>query len=294
MILISLQGGIGNQLFQYATARRLAHVHNTELKLDLSLLADDKLRIYELNHFNICAQTADNNDFLLLKKNMLSKKIRTYLKGLFQGKNVLTVVREKHFPFDETVLALADNTFFEFGYWQTEKYFKDIKHILQQELTLKDNLSTQSNEVALRIQNTPNTVCLHVRRGDYVSNPLTNSVHGTCSLQYYQKALQLIEQKYPELNLFVFSDDPEWTCANIQSNHPMVFVNHNGAETAYEDLHLMSLCQHNIIANSSFSWWGAWLNQNPEKIVCYPNPWFRSEELDTCDLCPDNWHKVPF
>ena len=137
MILISLQGGIGNQLFQYATARRLAHIHNTELKLDLSLLAEDKLRIFELHHFNICAQTACKNDFLLLRKNTLSKKIRTHLKGLYQGKKVLRVIREKHFPFDESILALSNNIFFEFGYWQTEKYFLDINDILQQELNIK-------------------------------------------------------------------------------------------------------------------------------------------------------------
>ncbi len=148
--------------------------------------------------------------------------------------------------------------------------------------------------MALRIKETANTVSLHIRRGDYVSNPHTNSIHGTCSLQYYQQALQLIEQKYPKLNLFVFSDDPEWTQAHIQSSHPMVFVNHNGSETAHEDLHLMSLCQHNIIANSSFSWWAAWLNQYPDKIICYPDPWFRGGNLDTSDLCPDSWHEVPF
>ncbi len=122
MILISLQGGIGNQLFQYATARRLAHMHQTELKLDLSLLANDKLRVYELHQFNICAQTADKNDFLLLKNNSFLRKFRTGIKGMLKGKKVLSIVTEKHFPFENAILTLPDNIFFESGYWQTEKY----------------------------------------------------------------------------------------------------------------------------------------------------------------------------
>jgi len=133
---------------------------------------------------------------------------------------------------------------------------------------------------------------LHIRRGDYVHAPLANQFHGLCSLDYYQKAVNYIYQKIPDCHFYIFSDDHSWVCENFKLDYPVTMVDHNDADKDYEDLRLMSLCKYNIIANSSFSWWGAWLNANPEKIVLCPERWFNDLSLDIKDLMPDSWIRV--
>ena len=135
------------------------------------------------------------------------------------------------------------------------------------------------------------SVSLHVRRGDFVNNPQTFSHHGVCEPGYYREAIGKIKEQHTDLEVFVFSDDMDWAKANITTDLPVTFVNGAGRQD-FEDLYLMSLCRHNIIANSSFSWWGAWLNPNPEKIVVAPARWFNDKNTDTKDLLPPEWVKL--
>lgn len=294
MIITELNGGLGNQMFQYAVARRLAIMNRTDLKLDISTFDTYKLRAYELTHFNIDAEFAEYNNIAAFKENSRFKKAFFKLKNRFIAFELINV-HEKHFGesflFDKEILNLSDNVYLQ-GYWQSEKYFKDIETIIRNDFTLKEKLNNKSCEVAELISKSRMSVSIHIRRGDYVSNPITNSMHGTCSLDYYQECVKELAEKFSDLQLFVFSDDPEWVKVNLHFKYPTVFVNHNGAERAYEDMHLMSLCKHNIIANSSFSWWGAWLNNYLDKIVFAPKQWFKQKERNTDDLIPENWIRI--
>ena len=136
-----------------------------------------------------------------------------------------------------------------------------------------------------------NSVSLHIRRGDYVSNQKTNQTHGTCDLDYYQRCITEIEKEVENPYFFVFSDEIEWVKENLKINHPAEYVDQNTGDKSYEDMRLMSQCKHNVIANSSFSWWGAWLNSYPDKIVFAPKRWFASDKHNTKDLIPEGWKK---
>jgi hypothetical protein len=199
-------------------------------------------------------------------------------------------IEEKHFHFDPGMLNLPDNVYIN-GYWQSEKYFKDIEEVLRKDFTVISPIN-QENQRMLNLINSTDSVSLHVRRGDYVTNPTTNSFHGTCSLDYYAKAVRYIIENISNPHFFLISDDPDWVKENISINKPVTVIDINTTDNGYDDLRLMSKCKHNIIANSSFSWWGAWLNNNPQKIVIAPEKWFLSPELNTKDLIPQGWMKL--
>lgn len=287
MIITELNGGLGNQMFQYAVARRLSIKNGTKLKLDITTFDTYKLREYELCHFQIEEDFATLEEVVKLKyANGLKRHILQLKNKIF--KNSVQGIREKNFCFDSQILSLSDNIYLQ-GYWQSAKYFEDIEDIIRKDFSLRETLSEMSEKVAQEIRGGECPVSLHIRRGDYVSNPEVNSVHGTCSLEYYKKCVHKIAEKYKKVTLFIFSDDPEWVKENLYFESPMIFVNHNGASRAYEDMYLMSLCHHHIIANSSFSWWGAWLNPRKSKIVFAPKVWFLDDRLDTKDLLPKGW-----
>lgn len=271
MIIVKLTGGLGNQMFQYAFARRIAHNHKALLKLDILGFESYKLHKYSLGAFNI------REDFAS------PEETRTLM--------VQTHIREKKkFHFDPEMLKLPDNVYLE-GSWQSEKYFANINSVIRQEFRVKTPQTGKDKKLAEQIASCQ-SVNLHVRRGDYISDPQTNQVHGNCSLDYYFRCIEYLRQKVKNPHFFIFSDDPEWAGNNLKLSYPMTLVNHNKANKNYEDLRLMSQCKHHIIANSTFSWWGAWLNQNPRKIVLAPKRWFRNNDYNPKDLIPDKWIKV--
>lgn len=194
---------------------------------------------------------------------------------------------EQYFYFDPNLLKAPKNVYLE-GYWQTEKYFKDIENIIRQEFTLKNNVSIENKKYADIIRNTE-AVSIHIRRGDYISNSTTNQYHGVCSLDYYYNAIEKLTQMISKPHFYIFSDDIEWNKRNLSiSKHPVTFIEHLESSRSYEDLWLMSLCKHYIMANSSFSWWGTWLSRNFNKIIIYPQKWFNID-LNTNDLIPESW-----
>jgi len=176
------------------------------------------------------------------------------------------------------------------GYWQSEKYFIDIADILRQDLMLKSPSSRLNLELAKKIQSSL-SVSLHVRRGDYAHDLATHQTHGLLPLDYYRAAINYILRLFSDASFFLFSDDIPWIKENLKIDAPHCYVDHNTPQTDFEDLRLMSLCKHQIIANSSFSWWGAWLCQNPEKVVVAPRQWYRIE-IDTRDLVPEDWIRL--
>jgi hypothetical protein len=286
-------GGLGNQMFQYAAGRSLACRLKTVLKLDTSFLdtlhEGNTPRAYELNCFEIASETASRDDIAgILGEKSLYNVIRAKVgKRLGKRWENPRLYREPHYHYDENFENLTDNTYLV-GYWHSERYFSRNAVLLAQEFTCRDPLAGHNMEIAGVIGRT-DAVAIHVRRGDYVTDRATNQFHGVCGLDYYKAAVAAIVGRIREPHFFVFSDDHAWVKEHLLFDHPTTFVDCNGPNNGYEDLRLMSLCRHNIIANSSFSWWGAWLNRNSAKTVIAPRRWFNISAQDTRDLIPADW-----
>lgn len=284
-------GGIGNQFFQYAVGRSLAIRHKGELLLDDSLLRQRRFGVtprgYGLAMYNILARKLNPDEESSLQFLVRHPFRYLYATGLL--KSDFTYYREPHFEFDSRLHQLAGDLILE-GYWQSERYFADIANELRRELQPINLLDVKAQEILNQILN-ENSVSLHVRRGDYISNPTVVNNHVVCDFAYYQKAVSIVAERVANPVFFVFTDDPLWVTNKFRIDFPMVLVSRLNTWPAYDDLRLMSHCAHNIIANSSFSWWGAWLNSSPKKIVVAPSRWFRAEK-NTQDLIPPRWNLV--
>lgn len=290
MIVIKLQGGLGNQMFQYASARSLAHKLGVNLGLDLTWFDNvdqvDTPRHYELDCFNISATLLKSEEYRLIGDG--SKKVLGLIGRKLKPKLELSEYIEQHFHYNERFLQLPDNTLLE-GYFQSEKYFKRCRDIILRDFEWIEHPSVQNQEILGAIHD-GNSVSLHVRRGDYISNKNANKFHGTKGLDYYELAVKEIVKQVKKPVFYVISDDPEWCQENIKIKHPVSYISHN--KKGCEDMRLMKSCKHNIIANSSFSWWAAWLNTNPDKIVVAPKQWFNDPSIDTSDVLPAKWIKI--
>jgi hypothetical protein len=290
-IIIRLLGGIGNQLFQYAVGRSLAIRHDGELLLDDSLLKRRRFcvtpRSYELGVYNIRARKLHSDEESNLQ--FLVRRPFQYLYATGLMKSNYTYYREPHFEFDSRLHQLTGDLIIE-GYWQSERYFIDIANELRRELQPINLLDVNAQKYFEQIQR-ENSVSLHVRRGDYISNPAAAKNHVVCDIAYYQRAVAAIVERVANPVFFVFTDDPVWVAKKLRIDFPMVLVSRPLAWPAHDDLRLMSHCAHHIIANSSFSWWGAWLNSCPGKIVVAPSRWFKVEP-NIQDLIPRDWNLV--
>ena len=264
MITIKIQGGLGNQLFQYAFGRSLSYDLNTKISFDLSYFDTEASKssrhaIYALKLFNI----KENIDIINFSSEMDESSRHNYYQET--SFNEIT-----GFPALNNYNILQLPAYFN-GYWQSEKYFLHNEKIIRNELELKIPVKGTNKLVAQDILD-HNSVAMHIRRGDYNDHPH----FGMCDADYYNKSVSFIEKHVESPKFYIFSDDHEWVNDNIHIPHPTYHVTHNDVEKGYEDLRLMSLCKHFIIANSTFSWWGAWLSRNNDKIVTIPKPWFIS------------------
>jgi hypothetical protein len=293
MIIVRLWGGLGNQMFQYAMARRLAYVNGDILKLDTGWFGRqarvDTPRQYELSVFALAADIAAGGESRRLRGVDIRQwpKVAKRLLAAAGHAAPKSYVLERHFQFDPEILCLKGDVYLD-GYWQSEKYFLDAADVIRNDFTLKSPPDA-ANAVVLREIEGCVSVSLHFRRGDYVTNANAASNHGTASLDYYAAAIEAITARVPAQHFFVFSDDQEWVKRNFKIDFPVTYIEGNGAEKAYEDMRLMSACRHHIIANSSFSWWGAWLGANSDKIVTAPRRWFQNSNADTRYLLPEGW-----
>lgn len=294
MIIVRLVGGLGNQMFEYALGRCLALKNGVALKLDISSYRRDRLRTYRLGHFNIIEEFARPEEIEALVRMdpgggrfaRLGAKINRVYNRVFNHAYVV----DRQRGFDPSVLRRRGDVYLN-GYWQSEKYFKDVEGVIRQELTVKTASGPQSQELAAAISSAE-SVSLHVRRGDNVSNPDLYKYIGICSIDYYRAAVDLMKERLKEPRLFVFSDDHEWVRDCFRPGLPFTLVTHNGEERDYEDFGLMTLCKHHIIANSSFSWWAAWLCENPSKVVVAPRRYFATSKYTDKDLIPDEWIRL--
>lgn len=281
MIYIKLLGGLGNQMFQYALGRNLALKNNDKLSIDLSelLLREKHInhthREFELDVFNITYASKINKIPEWKIFTLISKK-------LFPVK---PVIEQNHF-FNPQILDLKGNISLN-GFWQTELYFKEIEDVIRKDFSFKQAPNVENSKLLNVIENS-NSVSIHFRRGDYVTNSNALNFHGVCSKKFYQNSINHIKQHVVNPHFFVFSDEINWVKNNIEFQDRHTFIENNKSRN-HEDMRLMLNCKHNIIANSSFSWWGAWLNNNPDKIVIAPKQWFVNEETE---IIPDNWIKI--
>ena len=273
MLIVHLRGGLGNQMFQYA--------------LYLAASESGKKASLDLSHFNKKNQSTQyelGNTFsihtaaLPLWEKVLVKASWKFLHLLHQVPYKET---DRSFGiFDKKVTTLQ----FAYlkGYWQSEKYFEGISKTIRQHFTFPP-FSDHKNKQLLEQIVQRNSVSIHIRRGDYLKNKLNWSL----DIDYYNRAIQLIKEKVTAPDFFIFSDDTQWAEENIKVTN-CHFINWNKGDDSFRDMQLMSNCKHNIIANSSFSWWGAWLNNNEEKIVIAPDKWLSTME-GTRDIIPDSW-----
>lgn len=284
MINLKIKGGLGNQLFQYAAARSLAIKNNVGINIDYSYYAHsgpDTPRQYLLDLFKV--KVADNHsaNAVYEKINLLHRvlrklgiKTRLYLKKYYFENGV---------GFDSKVLKFKDHIWLT-GFFQSYKYFEDISDVIREEFKLRAEFRASSDITESE------SVFVHVRRGDYVSNNAASRFFGLCSLDYYERAVGIMKEKLTSPKFFVFSDDIAWARNNLKIDGA-VYVS-DGRLQDFEELSLMSQCHHAITANSSFSWWGAWLISNPDKIVITPKQWFADRKASASDLILDNWLKI--
>ena len=307
MIITRLRGGLGNQLFQYACGRALSLRTDNPQKLDIEgyerAANGDTPRSYLLSHFNIIEDIATLDEIRRLKYpfGIASKAWRYASTKFLRRFNTGYIPRYMH----------AKGDIYLDGFWQTELYFADTETTIRKELTLKDPLGataqTFADQIVAAKKNGVTTVSLHVRRGDVARDAFKNPYYGITTPAYYKKALAALVEKLAaragngenaarqNIRIFVFSDGIEWTKENIDIPFPTTYVDGGDASNKiadYEDLALMSMCDHNIVANSSFSWWGAWLNPNPEKIVIAPKDWIRTNKHRHKDTVPSSWIRV--
>jgi hypothetical protein len=285
MIISNIIGGLGNQMFQYAAGRTLAHLNNTFVKLDVSSFSENKLRTFDLLSLNATVGFATKEEISNLLPVHNFEKAFQYLSPLKKR----SYYREKEFSFNKKVLALGKNVYLK-GYFQSEKYFLPAKNIIISEFTFKKEFVKTIDYFSATLRNN-DSVSVHIRRGDFDQDPVTTNYHGTLDAGYYNTAIELIRSRIPNATFYFFSDNIDWVKENL-SIPSAVFVSGNITKNHIEDLYLMSQCRHNIIANSSFSWWGAWLNDNQNKVIIAPEKWFNKGPKDTQDIIPKEWYKI--
>lgn len=287
MIISRISSGLGNQLFQYALGRNLALKQHTPLYVDLSYFQheydDDTIRKFKLSQFSIPYRLLQGSPVEYLSKAtrlLPNRTLRPFF--LFQ--------KEKHYHFDPAVLTQHASCVILDGFWQSERYFLESAETIRKELQLSRVPSPEFDAYERQILAAPNAISLHVRRGDYVNHPVFSQTFGFVGLEYYQRALEHLASVHKDAQFFVFSDEKDWVKANVSLPGNPVYVETTGHTADVADLVLMSRCRHHVIANSSFSWWGAWLNPNPDKLVIYPKNWFRHQPTwDIKDLHPAAW-----
>ena len=281
MIIVKLDGGLGNQMFQSAFGRYLSMKLRAPLKLDLDRYLDNKTRRYSLDHFNVEPNFSTRPEKKTLKRlDYISSKLKKI------GIPIQPYWYSEEFPgYHESVQQLTDPVYLE-GFWQSEKYFKPVEEAIRRELVVKNTPDPINASWLERIKQAT-SVSIHVRRGDYVSDAATNAIHGVCDTDYYREAVSRISREVLNPSFFIFSDDISWTRENLLiEGYSVSYVDHN-AKADHEDMRLMYSCKHHIIANSSFSWWGAWLNNSAVKKVVAPKKWFRT--LENKDIIPEGW-----
>ncbi len=283
MQIIRILGGLGNQMFQYAFYKSLK---SSEKKLlDITDFSHYKLhngfeleRVFQLKDVEY-AKLSVIEDLSDCKLDFLSR-----VKRKLVGRKKTHII-ESYLHFDEKYGNMK-NVYFD-GYWQSEKYFKNIGEEIRKEFIFPKFVEKDNIEILKKIEST-NSISIHIRRGDYLNHPLYSNI---CSIKYYERAINYIKTNVENPVFFIFSNDIDW-CKESFYFEESYFIDWNLGEKSFRDMQLMSSCKNNIIANSSFSWWGAWLNENPNKIIIAPNKWVNDGRVNIDDIVPEGWIRL--
>jgi hypothetical protein len=288
-----LQGGLGNQMFQYAIARALSEHYQSAFLLDRSWFdvpqAETTPRPYQLDLLNI-QEGLDSEVAFPKRPNKLMRSLQKWLPV-----GPVIYYQQNAFEFDARLLhlkAISQRDLFLFGYWQAFPYIETIRPILQSEFKTKKSIAEHYQPYLEQIRSSQ-AVMLHIRRGDYVNSPSAAKFHGVLPLSYYQQAIEALLLNQPNAHFFIFSDDLPWAKEALPKDLKITFVeNSSKPDAAAQELQLMYECQHHIIANSSLSWWGAWLKKDCSGLVFAPNRWISDSSLDLSNLLPANWQRI--
>ena len=292
-VYVRLFGGLGNQMFQYAAGLEAASHHNCPLKIDISWYECQEKREYLLDRWVVDVQIAEKDELAQFARRGFAGWARPRFREYFLPFKKLRIYRQPTPHYDTDFLQVAPPVQLQ-GYFQSELFFSSVSARLRAEFQPRDPLSESSQRFLCLIEAAVWPVALHVRRGDYVNHAKVREVHGTCSADYYRRARRIMDSLSGErAHYFVFSDEPENAMEVLQDHDlsRLTIVTAND-ERPWEDMHLMAACRDNVIANSSFSWWGAWLNAHPDKTVIAPRRWFQREAMlqrSLVDLIPDGW-----
>jgi hypothetical protein len=296
MIVSNLASGLGNQLFQYAVGRQLSVLKGVELKLSVVTFKMQNLRNYKLDHYNITAEIATDSEIeRFLHKyytNSLSAKVSRNLEH-FLPRNKRSLYKQSDpWIYEPEVFDAASNIYIE-GYWQNYKYMANLNPLIFEELTVKETYTDYIQKIIEEVQANNSSVSLHIRRGDYLTDKEASQLMGVLPLAYYYNAVDYIKTNIQDPVIYVFSDDLQWASDNLKTNLPIKFIDIENGKKDYIELDIMSKCHHHIIANSSFSWWGAFLNRNPDKIVIAPKNWVTVPEINkNVEIQFPNWIKL--
>lgn len=291
-VIARIEGGLGNQLFQYAAARSLADRLGCGLALDLRGLVQNGDRPFQLDLYRIRAEIATPELLASLPDWRSTRwgRIRSALSLTMPALCSFPVFWPRSFAHDPRFEQITLPVYLV-GYWQSEKYFAWNRAQLLHDIQLRASLPAAFASLQERISAT-HSVALHIRRGDYVSNAAAAQFHGLCDMGYYQRAVQALQDEHPDIEVFVFSDEPDWARAHLQLTVPMHVVDANPPDQGHIDMELMRQCRHHVIANSSFSWWGAWRCESPGQRVYAPSRWFADPGVDTSDVIPARWTRL--
>lgn len=281
MHIVKFQGGLGNQMFQYALYCKFRSMgYDTYADLFFYSKITANSRPFQLSVFGIDLRQADRKDIIRLAGN--EECYLDVLRLKYFGKK--TYIREREIKYNPQILNIKEGYFN--GYWQSERYFKDIEETLLKEFSFLNSVieDERNDHISSMIRKEEKAVSIHMRFGDYLAKP--EMYGGICTKQYYQQAIDYIKEKVKSPVFFVFSDNIELAKQQFPDEH-FIYVEGGSEKTGYMDMYLMSLCRHNIVANSSFSWWGAWLNREKNKIVVAPSKWLNN--MDVYDIIPETW-----
>lgn len=280
MHIVKFHGGLGNQMFQYALYRNFQSMgYDTYADLYYFRQKKYEVRPLQLSVFNINLREASQRDVIRLAGNEDHWLNIVWLKYI--GKR--TYYREKNICFNEEILN-KDNGYF-CGFWQSERYFAGIKDILAKEFVFSDTVQRDpiNKQIQSILQEDEKAVSVHVRRGDYLKHPMYGDI---CTEDYYTNAINYMQQRVEGARFYLFSNDMAYVQKKFRGDE-FIYIGNNSEDRGYMDMYLMSLCKHHIIANSSFSWWGAWLDQHSSKIVVAPSKWLNG--MLAKDVVPDRW-----
>lgn len=287
MKLVTLSGGLGNQMFQYAFYLSLKVYDKRVFLYKNKISSHSEHNGYELERL---FRIEEDSSSLWLTNMFMVKIWGNIWKHLFFPIKIRERIVHDFSAYSNWLVCTPFYGVHLVGYWQSERYFEQIKEVVRKAFVFDEEMLNDNTKKCLEKMRMANTISLHVRRGDYLLAENVKSLGNICDVRYYQKAVNYFYDIIKEPVFYVFSDDIVWTVTNLSLPDNTVFVDWNNKGDSWQDMFLMSFCKHNIIANSSFSWWGAWLNSNSDKIVIAPAQWIR-----TCpapDIVPDSWIRL--